>query len=99
MSTGVERSTRPNINRPRADTDLVKMNEEELAALAHKAFLLGCLDAEKRSNPRNAYVVMDEIMPAGASWRNYHRIKFRQVYGAGFDMRRMTLNLPLLTKE
>lgn len=69
--------------------DLFACQPEQLATYAHKAFLLGMLDGMQRASPRSSLDLMTDLLPAGAQYRVYHRKKFRQVYGAGFDISRM----------
>lgn len=80
--------------------NLDTLEPEQLAAYAHKAFLLGLIDGTSRKSPRTSRAVMDELFPMAIRSRNFHRIKFRQVYGAGFDMACLTaFNLSRESRE
>lgn len=67
-------------------SDLVKASSDELGRLAERAFQWGLQDGKTRSAPITAQALMRELVPAGTEYRKIHRIKFRQVYGAGFDI-------------
>lgn len=61
---------------------------EQLAAFAHKAFLLGMTDGMQRKSPRDSRTVVKDVLPPLTGYRIFHRLKLRQVYGAGFDVAR-----------
>jgi hypothetical protein len=69
-----------------AQIDLDAATVDSLAAYAHKAFVLGYLDGTVRPKPHDSHHVMGALFPDGWKGRVIHRLKFRQVYGAGFDM-------------
>jgi hypothetical protein len=75
-------------------TDFDHMSDQRLSQLAALAFIRGLEDGRKGSTPATADALMqtlrDEIGRI-VTWRIYHKRKLRQVYGAGFDISRMSL--------
>jgi len=57
-----------------------------LKDFAATAFGLGMADARYGIRIKTSEAVMDVLFPAGWSGIRIHRRKFRQVYGAGFDI-------------
>lgn len=60
--------------------------DDQLAALADKAFRLGLQHGRRMSGPVDAYQIMLLLGHADSQRRKFHTKKLRQVYGAGFDI-------------
>lgn len=64
--------------------------DDELSDIARAAFMLGLADGRTLSGPINSFKVLAflETLPikANGDKLKMHRIKIRQVYGAGFDI-------------
>lgn len=75
---------------------MIAPDDTLLRGMAEMAFGMGLVDGKKRSKPRNGENVMGELRLAfhnseyGCKWLVIHRLKFRQVYGAGFDIAAIT---------
>lgn len=78
---------------PTVGLDLATLEPEQLAAYAHAAFVLGLRDGMMRTTPTDGRALMIELLPPGTAYRVYHRRKFRQVYGAAFDMAQASARL------
>lgn len=71
--------------------DLSTAYESTLIRLAARAFQLGVRDADASRRIKDGSQLMAALeLPEGSTWRKFHRHKFRQVYGAGYDMMRST---------
>lgn len=68
------------------ERDFGKVGDNVLVALAARAFHLGLRDGRKLDKPRDSVTVIRALTKGGDKWQVIHRRKFRQVYGAGFDM-------------
>jgi hypothetical protein len=66
--------------------DLATATDTQLTVLAARAFVLGLRDGRTLSSPRRGGAVIRDLTKSGDVWRNIHRVKLRQVYGAGFDI-------------
>lgn len=70
--------------------DWVLKTDDELALIAAAAFKLGLEDGRTLSSPIDSYKVLAGLrrlgVQAGGDMLQGHRIKMRQVYGAGFDI-------------
>lgn len=65
--------------------------DESLAMFAHQAFIMGLRDGRKQAKPASAMQVAGRLMLGER--RKLHTDKFRQVYGAGFDIGTMQKRL------
>jgi hypothetical protein len=66
-------------------SDADDWTDDQLADCARAAFLLGLADGRQRSKPRRRDEVV-EIARLAYQRRKIHAAKIRQVYGAGFDL-------------
>ncbi len=64
--------------------DMVEMDDDQLAAIADKAFRLGLHDGRTLRQPITADKLWG-LLPQYPR-RVMHSVKIRQVYGAGFDI-------------
>jgi hypothetical protein len=68
---------------------------DTLATFARTAFVLGMVDAFEHRTMKDSFDVMRHLCPHGWDGKRFHRTKFRQVYGAGYDMAQGWLGVPL----
>lgn len=65
-------------------------DDDTLCEYAARVFRLGLIDGRKRPKPRDGHEIMAAIATLQDEWRIIDRHKYRQVYGAGFDLARAT---------
>jgi hypothetical protein len=72
--------------------DILDMTDDQITDLAVLAFKRGLSDGRVKSQPITAEYLMNSIMPPHGR-RLLHNSKFRQIYGAGFDMARAKIRI------
>ena len=68
-----------------------KLTGDTWADLATRAFVMGMMDAESLSKPIDSHALMAAL--PGYPARTGHRMKLRQIYGAGFDIQKLNRKL------
>ena len=59
---------------------------ESLSGFARTAFVLGLTDSLEHRPMRDSFAVMFHLFPHGWTGERFHRVEYRKVYAAGYDL-------------